>query len=280
MALRGCLRGVLLACWVSSCLSAFGLVPEWVCAWHDGRCMAMVRWMAVLCFVTAAWADTPSAAPRCPAGMVLVPGGQFQFGPEGESAEDPYYLAGSSERVASFCMDSREVSVGAFLTFGKPVVSADCPAQRDGRVSVSCVSFSQAAGYCASRGGRLPSEVAGAFAARGGRSFAFPWGRVAVAFRPLVSNLCLLRQERTGSLGACVSGFSVSDRTASGIFDLGFNLSEWTSSVLLGTERRVVRGGNWTLRVVAPVTTQRVAREVGYVGTEVGFRCVGEVRGR
>ena len=240
----------------------------------------MVRWMAVLCFVTAAWADTPSAASRCPAGMVLVPGGSFQFGPEGESPEDPYYLAGSSQTVAAFCMDAREVSVAAFAAFGKPAVSGDCPVQRDGRVSVSCVSFSQAAGYCASRGGRLPSEVEWEFAARGVRSFAFPWGPVAVAFRPLVPNLCMLRQERTGSQGACVSGFSVSDRTALGIFDLGFNLSEWTSSVLLGTERRVVRGGNWTLRVVAPVATQRVAREVGYVGTEVGFRCAGEVRGR
>ena len=236
--------------------------------------MAIVRWLAVLCFVTAVWADTPSAASPCPAGMVLVPGGRFVFGPTGESAEDPYFLAASSQTVAAFCMDAREVSVGAFLAFGKPVVSGECPVQRDGRRSVSCVSFSQAEGYCASRGGRLPSEVEWEFAARGIRSTSFPWGRVAVAFRPLVPNLCMLRQERTGSLGACVSGASSSDRTALGIFDLGFNLSEWTSSVLLGTERRVVRGGNWTLRVVAPVASQRMAREVSYFNSAVGFRCV------
>ena len=234
--------------------------------------MAMVRWLAVLCLVTAAWGDTPSAAARCPAGMVLVPGGSFQFGPAGGAAEDPYYLAGSSETVAAFCVDAREVTVAAFATFGKPAVSGDCPVQRDGRVSVSCVSLAQAEGYCASRGGRLPSEVEWEFAARGVRSFPFPWGRAAVAYRPLVPNLCMLREERTGSLGACVSGASSSDRTASGIFDLGFNLSEWTSSVLSGSSRSVVRGGNWTAREVKPVTFYRMAREGACVGAYVGLR--------
>lgn len=238
----------------------------------------MVRWMAVLCFVMVAWADTPSAASRCPAGMVLVPGGSFQFGPEGESAEDPYYLAGSAQTVAAFCMDAREVAVGAFLAFGKPAVNGECPVQKDGRLSVACVSFTQAAGYCASRGGRLPSEVEWEFAARGVRSFAFPWGEGSVAFTPRAPNLCLLRQERTGSLGACVSGASVSDRTPLGIFDLGFNLSEWTASVFGGTERRVIRGGNWTLRVIAPVASQRMAREASYFSSSVGFRCAAEPR--
>lgn len=240
----------------------------------------MVRWMAVLCFVTGVWADTPSAASRCPVGMVLVPGGRFVFGPTGESAEDPYYVAGSSQTVAAFCMDAREVSVGAFAAFGKPVVSGDCPVQKDGRRSVSCVSYSQAEGYCALRGGRLPSEVEWEFAARGVRSTSFPWGDGVVTYTPLAPNLCLLRQERTGSLGACVSAASSSDRTPVGIFDLGFNLSEWTSSVLLGSERRVIRGGNWTLRVVAPVASQRMAREVSYFHSAVGFRCAADERGK
>jgi formylglycine-generating enzyme required for sulfatase activity len=242
--------------------------------------MAMVRWLAVLCFVTAVWADTPSPASPCPAGMVLVPAGRFVFGPTGESAEDPYFLAASSQTVAPFCMDAREVSVGAFAAFGKPAVSGDCPVQRDGRRSVSCVTFLQAEGFCAARGGRLPSEVEWEFAARGVRSTAFPWGEGLVTYTPLAPNLCLLRQERTGSQGACVSGASVSDRTPLGIFDLGFNLSEWTSSILLGTERRVIRGGNWTLRIVAPVASQRMAREVSYFHSAVGFRCVANERGK
>ena len=242
--------------------------------------MAIVRWLAVLGFVTAVWADTPSAPSPCPAGMVLVPGGQFVFGPTGESAEDPYFLAASSQTVAAFCMDAREVSVGAFLAFGKPAVNGDCPPQKDGRRSVSCVTFSQAEGFCAARGGRLPSEVEWEFAARGVRSTSFPWGDRSVVYTPRAPNLCLLREERTGSQGACVSGASVSDRTPLGIFDLGFNLSEWTSSILLGTERRVIRGGNWTLRIVAPVASQRMAREVSYFHSAVGFRCVANERGK
>ena len=221
MALRACLRGVVWLggnrgrCWLAgfrlACSHGSRLrLVDYACAWHDGRSMAMVRWMAVLCFVTGVWADTPSAASRCPAGMVLVPGGRFVFGPTGESAEDPYYLAGSSQTVAAFCMDAREVSVGAFAAFGKPVVSGDCPVQKDGRRSVSCVSYSQAEGFCAARGGRLPSEVEWEFAARGVRSTSFPWGERLVTYTPLAPNLCLLRQERTGALGACVSGASSS----------------------------------------------------------------------
>ena len=93
---------------------------------------------------------------------------------------------------------------------------------------------------------------------------------------PLRPGVCLLRQERTGSAGPCEPGASRADRTPEGLFDLGHNVSEWTAT-LLGP-RAVIRGGNWTDRTMEPVTTQRLARDPGYAGPTVGFRCAADPR--
>lgn len=221
----------------------------------------------ILLTALAAWADSPTAS-RCPAGMVLVAAGQFQFGPAGESKDDPDYAPASQQSVAAFCLDAREVTVAAF---GKTTQNGNCPPQTDARRSINCVSYTQAAAHCASRAARLPTEIEWEFAARGPKSWPYPWGPKPVLFTPLRPNLCILRQERTGSLGPCAPGSSPADRTPNGIFDLAYNLSEWTST--LAQERRVIRGGDWTLRDIVPVTTQRTAHEESYINTSVGFRC-------
>ncbi len=240
--------------------------------------MAFARLLSLLLLALPAFPDTPTP-PRCPSGMVLIPAGTFQFGPTGESPEDPYFAPASPHTLPALCLDAREVSVAEFKKFAQPAQNGECPPQSDPRRSVNCVTYTQAAQFCQSaRSARLPTEVEWEFAARGPASHPFPWGRNEITFNPRNPNLCLLRQEPTGSLGPCIPASHSADRSPQAVFDLAFNLSEWTSSLFPSSSRRIIRGGNWTLRQILPVATQRSAREESYFNSSVGFRCAANPR--
>lgn len=161
----------------------------------------------------------------CPTGSQLVPGGAY---PLGDTC--PRCMPPATYHVASFCIDTMEVSG---LEYVDCVRSGRCrfegPTSLDPHEcwnrtapapgeAAACLSYDELAGYCAWRGGRVPSEVEWEAAARGTDRRRFPWGND----ESLLPSLNTFRMMPMGFFRFDISAFGVHDM-ASGPF-------EWTST--------------------------------------------------
>lgn len=174
-------------------------------------------------------------------GMVHVPGGVFTMG-----TDDSLPNEGPPRRatVASFWLDQREATVA---DYARCMQAKACTATTTAKVHcnlehigtqpdhpINCITWDQAAAYCAWRGKRLPTEQEWERAARGDDARRFPWGADAPR-----SNVCWKRGEE----GTCAVGTSLGDKSPYGILDMGGNVHEWTSTEY--RDGRVIRGGSW-----------------------------------
>ncbi len=156
--------------------------------------------------VVAAPPDAAAAAPpkpKCPDGMLFVPGGPFRMGsnplpgvPEHETPQHPV-------RLSPFCMDQYEVTVAKYMDCAKsgkcnridgdaavnewkgitpaqkktydPLCNLREPAARPDH-PVNCINWADAFTYCRENAKTLPTEAQWEFAARGNAQLKFPWG--------------------------------------------------------------------------------------------------------
>jgi formylglycine-generating enzyme required for sulfatase activity len=210
---------------------------------------------------TATAATTPepaaktAAAPACPEGMALVPGGTFKM----ELRKDPV-------TVGSLCMDANEVTADQYTACVKAgKCTADhlnCAAQATyeaadkGNHPIVCVDFNQAVSYCTAQNKRLPSDEEWEWAARGGaEGWAFPWGNNSPKEQLCWSGV------RTRN-GTCAVGSTPAGDNPQGIHDLK-------------TKVRVGRGGSWKDGIPDLMRSSRPGGfEVTYRCGFLGIRCV------
>jgi formylglycine-generating enzyme required for sulfatase activity len=214
--------------------------------------------------------------------MVHVPGADFRMGTRfGAPSEQPRHDA----HVEAFDIDVTEVTVAAFercvragacaeittTTTNAPQRDAECNGTRNDRQDhpVNCIDWQTAEAYCRWMGKRLPTEVEWEYAACGAdcaTSFGQRNGEAAVF---AVGRFPFTTPVASGSAGAF------------GIYDMGGEVWEWTSSHFCSYEdakcqddHRVIRGGSWPITELPRVRmTARESREPGARDTNLGFRC-------
>ncbi|HEX3597384.1 MAG TPA: SUMF1/EgtB/PvdO family nonheme iron enzyme, partial [Polyangiaceae bacterium] len=216
----------------------------------------------------------------CPGGMRPIPGGETWLGSRrgvGVSDEWPRYRT----RLAGFCIDEAEVTVGAYADC---VTAGKCSAADAKRVTctasgghardlpINCVDAAQAETFCGYRGARLPTEAEWEYAASGGDERLYSWGD-----EPPDGRACWKKG------GACtVKSFPAG---AFGLFDMTGNVWEWTSTgygdypwPAVDSTTRVYRGGGWSrrfdkwMRVRLRNRVQPADRQ-----SHLGFRCARSV---
>ncbi|MBK8022730.1 MAG: SUMF1/EgtB/PvdO family nonheme iron enzyme [Chloroflexi bacterium] len=256
---------------------------------------------------------------------VLVPVGSFTMGSSENDISVALNQCQASARMQTICerswfnetpasqqsidqpfwMDRTEVSRAQYA---ECVVAGACSPAPSAQFStgddqpITRVTWTQAAAYCAWRGGRLPTEAEWEYAARGPDGWLYPWGREVSAANAnhcdmnclsasWSNNIRLVHPEHNDgySVTAPVSAYA-SGASWVGALNMSGNVWEWTTSQNFGYpydandgrenadgfSARMIRGGSYVNGFVSMRTTDRDSRAMNYEGEELGFRCVAE----
>ena len=236
--------------------------------------------------------------------MVRVAGGTFQFGATERQFQAYFSLSrmsfpGMREQMRSrfvipprpvtvkdFWIDPFEVTNQQFLEFLQ--ASGYQPGQAAGFLHhwetprrypdwaasfpVVWISAPDAQAYCEWRGGRLPSDQEWERAARGDDGRFFPWGNKA----PSHHETAVFGGDQSEPVGS-----RAGDASPFEVYDLGGNVSEWTSNTetVEGEGHQVARGGNFREAAREMLAYNRRLEPLTRPRNEVtGFRCVAEVQ--
>lgn len=213
--------------------------------------------------------------------VVEVPATTVIVGPadwEAEGRVQPHTV-----RVEAFAIDRLEVSSGRACAH-HAMSSKLCDA-RDPARAASGVTLQQARRYCASKGGRLPTDDEWLAAAGGDKPRRYPWGDTGAVCRRaawgLDSGPCGEGADGPDTVGAHPEGV-----TPLGIHDLAGNVAEWVEVPCPEPTKgcpRVVRGGSWKTRLATELRTW-LRREVAVSSGDaddptIGFRCAYDLPG-
>ncbi len=248
----------------------------------------------------------------CPAGMVIIPEGAFVMGADdGDRSERPIPVL----HLAAFCMDRTEVTVAAYracvaagacqpastTAWWPGITEADhrvndrwCNANYGDRDDhpVNCIDFDQAAGFCAWRGARLPTEAEWEYAARGDDGRIYPWGDAAPDAHLMngCGPECVAEGARAGQRWTAMYdesdgwpttapvGSFPAGASPSGLLDMAGNVLEWTADPLGGF--RIDRGSGWNTDVPSRLrTSQRSWMVPSRRSVVVGARCAWDAGG-
>lgn len=255
-----------------------------------------------------------TASTGCPPDMVHVPGATFLMGsPDriGNADEHPQ----KSTRLSGYCLDKTEVPVAAYATcvgaglcaapqaVPDPLAIGLCNGSRDDRPDhpINCITWEQAASYCAFVRKRLPSEAEWEYAAVGPTGQPYPGGSAppsADRMNACGSECRRLRAHLGGSAAVMYGATDNWETTAPvgsfaqaaspvGALDMDGNVSEWvdddyrsytgSASSFRDGSHRVVRGASFLDTepgVVRGASRRSANPNVGNVA--IGFRCARE----
>lgn len=249
--------------------------------------------------------------------IVYVPGGTFQMGSTPEEVEVAFaqceqYLGDDihcqQRSVFEFELPLHSVTLDSFWIYQTEVTNAqyancvedeecsksdcsDSSRYNGDNYPVVCISWQDAANYCAWAEARLPTEAEWEYVARGTERRTYSWGDTFDCTKGNFRNdaTCEDDYRETAPVGSYPAGVSWC-----GALDMSGNVSEWvadrpteyttttqTNPIGLGRKdlgpsfnSRVIRGGHWNS--YGPLTR---AAFRGYIPTdhhfpEIGFRCV------
>ncbi|MFO0663805.1 MAG: SUMF1/EgtB/PvdO family nonheme iron enzyme [Polyangiaceae bacterium] len=207
-----------------------------------------------------------------PDARVLVPASDFEWAPS--DWEAPTKVKPVHVRTQLFEIDAFEVTVGRATCETCPL-RALAPTPFDAPRALSNVTRTEAAFYCAARGGRLPTDAEWLAAARADVS-RYPWGDTGAVCRRaawgLAKGPCA-----SGATGPDTVGTHPSGDTPAGIHDLGGNVSEWVIRPSEPLEGHA-RGGHYQAEFAAELRTwQDLALDPETRDSRVGFRCAYDV---
>ena len=213
-----------------------------------GLCTILLLWMCCGCEPTTKGqeADTSVKPSRPPAGMVLIPAGEFQMGSADEDAssnEQPVHTV----HVDAFYMDKYEVTNAQFKKF----VDANPQWQKDGinersytdfgiylfhwrgnnypsgkaNHPVKHVTWYAAMAYAEWAGKRLPTEAEWEYAARGGLAGKkYPWGNT---ISPADANYSYNVDDTTPVGQYSPTPVGQYSPNGYGLYDMAGNVAEW-----------------------------------------------------
>lgn len=229
---------------------------------------------------------------------VRVAAESFQMGcVEGDAECGPDERPRAAAIDRDFWMMRTEVTVAAYAAAAGKAGRAMPPAPRFNsgwrweHYPIVNVTWNEARDYCASVGGRLPTEAEWERAARGGHAGQrYVWGN---DVRPVVAGYkqANVGDERVkGTVecqeGPCFEGYDDGYSGTSpmfqyspnglGLFDMAGNVWEWTAEPGPGSDR-VLRGGSWKTGVSGLRISNRWTLGAQERADSVGFRCARDV---
>ncbi len=164
--------------------------------------------------------------------MVKIPGGTFTSGKDGYNKDNPP----KKRRIKTFYLDKYEVTVKKYRqVMGRLPDNEPSWGWKDNHPVVN-ITWHEATNYCKKQGKRLPTEWEWEYAAAGPEKFTWPNGN-----------------SFTDSDYSCSVGSKDENSTSPvgsyqpngyGLYDIGGNVWEWTSS-WYDANNHVLRGGSW-----------------------------------
>jgi len=201
---------------------------------------------------------------------VVIAGGRLRVG--GGDWEAEGRVRAHDATVAPFAIDSIEITEGAYadcIAAGRcaTIASSGEPGRAQGGITRA-----EAEGYCAFRGGRLPTADEWTIAAAGLGARRYPWGDTGAVCRRaswgLFDGPCGF-----GHAGPELSGLHPQGATPEGVHDLAGNVSEWVASAADEPDG-VVRGGSFSTQLATDLRTwQRAYFPPSTRAPEIGARC-------
>ena len=193
----------------------------------------MKRLLIAITCAACGGTGSPAPAPDAPTGLEVdaqldsapqlgIPGGTFYRSYDGAGYTDKGYPA----TVSGFELDRFEVTVARFRAFvtatALPTAPLACATKATwgsaDDLPINCISWDEAAAFCAWDGGRLPTEAEWNYAAAGGdEQRVYPWGPT---LDPMHANY--------SATIAAVGSLPMGDGRW-GQSDLAGNVAEWTA---------------------------------------------------
>ncbi len=270
-------------------LGAFACTRDLVSGSRSGLGSAVPISTVTVPSMTSTPAPPVTPAPtetNCGEGMVKIPGGTFSMGSEMVPFEKPVHAVS----VKTFCIDRTEVTTAAYEAcvrankcteaLTRDTCNTGVAARKDH--PINCVTWDQAAAFCAVQNKRLPTEEEWEFVARGSEGRPYPWGSITPSNQACWSgeenDVGKVYRKETCPVSAYPSG-----NTPLGVADMAGNVWEWTASFYCPYEqngdkcantKRVFRGGSWNDSFVSNLSSSYRswnAPLVAYSG--IGFRC-------